>query len=86
MKVVAINPGSTSTKVALYMNEEEVFVETLDHPVDEIQKFEHVQDQFEFRKNVIMACLEKNNVDVKELSAVVGRGGLLPRLSQVPTG
>lgn len=78
MKVVAINPGSTSTKVALYMNEEEVFVETLDHPVDEIQKFEHVQDQFEFRKNVIMACLEKNNVDVKELSAVVGRGGLLP--------
>jgi butyrate kinase len=78
MKVIAINPGSTSTKVALYMNEEEVFVETLDHPVDEIQKFEHVQDQFEFRKDVIMACLEKNNVDIKELSAVVGRGGLLP--------
>ncbi len=78
MKVLAINPGSTSTKVALYEGEKEVFVETLDHPVDEIQKFERVQDQFDFRKDVIVECLKSNSVDVKELSAVVGRGGILP--------
>ncbi len=78
MKVLAINPGSTSTKVALYDNENEVFVETLDHPVEEIQKFEHVQDQFDFRKEVILSCLADNGVKVEALSAVVGRGGLLP--------
>lgn len=78
MKVLAINPGSTSTKVALYDNLAEVFVETLDHPVDEIQKFDRVQDQFDFRKDVIMSCLEKNDVQPNELAAVVGRGGILP--------
>jgi butyrate kinase len=78
MNILAINPGSTSTKVALYADKKEVFVETLDHPVEEIQKFEHVQDQFDFRKIVILELLQKYEVDIKELSAVVGRGGLLP--------
>lgn len=78
MNILAINPGSTSTKVALYADEKEVFVHTLDHPVEEIQKFERVQDQFDFRKNVILDLLKENGVDLKDLSAVVGRGGLLP--------
>ena len=78
MKVLAINPGSTSTKVAVYDELEEVFVETLDHPVDEIQKFDHIQDQFDFRKEVILSCMEKNHVKVEDLSAIVGRGGILP--------
>ncbi len=78
MNILAINPGSTSTKVALYDDQKEVFVETLDHPVEEIQKFEHVQDQFDFRKTVIVELLEKNGVEMKSLSAIVGRGGLLP--------
>jgi butyrate kinase len=64
--------------VALYADEKEVFVHTLDHPVEEIQKFERVQDQFDFRKNVILDLLKENGVDLKDLSAVVGRGGLLP--------
>lgn len=78
MKIVAINPGSTSTKLALYMDEQEIFVQTLDHPVEEIQKYDRVQDQFQFRKEVILECLEENNVNLKDLSAIVGRGGILP--------
>jgi butyrate kinase len=77
-RILAINPGSTSTKVALYADKEVIFVETLDHPVNEIQKYEHVQDQFDFRKNVIIDLLNKNDITLESLDAVVGRGGLLP--------
>lgn len=77
-RILAINPGSTSTKVALYADKKVMVVETLDHPVSEIQKFEHVQDQYEFRKNVILELLKENGISLESLDAVVGRGGLLP--------
>ena len=77
-RILAINPGSTSTKVALYGDKEVIFIETLDHPVSEIQKYEHVQDQFDFRKDVIIDLLSKNDVSLESLDVIVGRGGLLP--------
>ncbi|MBP2649666.1 MAG: butyrate kinase [Firmicutes bacterium] len=77
-KILAINPGSTSTKIALYEDEKEIFVQTLDHSVEEIQKYNKVQDQFEMRKNVVLSFLQEKGYDVKTLSAVVGRGGMLP--------
>ncbi|WP_432407912.1 butyrate kinase [Wukongibacter sp. M2B1] len=77
-KILAINPGSTSTKLALYEDEEKILSETLDHPVEEIEKYERVQDQFEMRKEAVLSFLKDNNFDVNELSAVVGRGGILP--------
>jgi butyrate kinase len=77
-RILAINPGSTSTKVALYADKKVLVVETLDHQVSEIQKFEHVQDQYEFRKNVILELLKENGISLESLDAVVGRGGLLP--------
>lgn len=77
-RILAINPGSTSTKVALYADKEAIFVETLDHSVNELQKFEHVQDQFDFRKDVIVALLKDNDISLESLDAIVGRGGLLP--------
>lgn len=77
-KILAINPGSTSTKIALYENETEVFCKTLNHAVEEIEKFDKVQDQFEMRKEVVLSFLKENNYDVNELAAVVGRGGMLP--------
>ncbi|WP_025640864.1 butyrate kinase [Schnuerera ultunensis] len=77
-KILAINPGSTSTKIALYEDEEEVFIETLDHPVQVIEKFENVQEQYEMRKDLVMAFLEEKGYDIGKLSAVVGRGGMLP--------
>lgn len=77
-EILAINPGSTSTKLALYKDGKKILSETLDHSVEEIEKYERVQDQFEMRREAVLSFLKDNNFDVKQLSAVVGRGGLLP--------
>ncbi|MDU4882534.1 butyrate kinase [uncultured Clostridium sp.] len=76
-KLLIINPGSTSTKIGVYENEKEVFVETLRHSSDEIAKYDSIFEQKEFRKSVIMSVLKENNFDVNTLDAVVGRGGML---------
>ncbi|SHN53217.1 butyrate kinase [Desulfitobacterium chlororespirans] len=77
-KILAINPGSTSTKVALYQDEAELFCETLDHPREEMAPYGKVREQFAMRKAVVLACLSKHGVEAGQLSAVVGRGGMLP--------
>lgn len=76
-RILAINPGSTSTKIAIYDNEKEVFETTLRHPSEEINKFEHIFDQYDFRKKVILDTLNEQGINLTKLSAVVGRGGLL---------
>lgn len=76
-KMLTINPGSTSTKIAVFENEDLVFEKTLRHSSEEIGKYEKISDQFEFRKNVIEDVLIDGGVKVTELHAVVGRGGLL---------
>jgi len=75
--ILAINPGSTSTKIALYKDENEIFTATLEHPIEEIEKYDNTQDQFEMRKDAVLSFLKGKNFDIKELSAVVGRGGML---------
>ncbi|HHV26323.1 MAG TPA: butyrate kinase [Tissierellia bacterium] len=77
-KILAINPGSTSTKIALYDDEKEIFTKTLEHPIDEIEKYDKTIDQFEMRKDLIISFLKENGYDIDDLSAVVGRGGMLP--------
>ena len=76
-KLLIINPGSTSTKIAIYEDEKEIFEETLRHSSEEIGEFKHVADQQNFRTEVILKILKDNKMDVKEMDAVVGRGGLL---------
>ena len=77
-RILAINPGSTSTKIAVYDNEEQILVKGIDHPSDEIAKYDRVQDQFDMRKEEVLKVLSDNNIGIDTLSAVVGRGGLLP--------
>lgn len=77
IRLLVINPGSTSTKIAVFDNENIIFEETLRHSVDELSKYEKIYDQYEFRKDIILKSLDKNNIDIKSLKAVVGRGGLL---------
>lgn len=77
-KILAINPGSTSTKISLYDDEKEIFVETINHTDEELSNYKSVPEQFEFRKDKVMEFLDKNKFNVKELSAVVGRGGVIP--------
>ncbi|WP_026885808.1 butyrate kinase [Clostridium beijerinckii] len=76
-KLLIINPGSTSTKISVFEDEKEVFGETIRHSSEEIGKFEHISDQQNFRTEVILKILKDNKIDIKELDAVVGRGGLL---------
>lgn len=76
-RILTINPGSTSTKIAIFDNEKPVLETTLRHPSEEINKFDKIFDQYEFRKNVILETLNENGINLTKLSAVVGRGGLL---------
>lgn len=76
-KILTINPGSTSTKIAVFDNEELVFEKTLRHSSEEIGKYEKISDQFEFRKSVIEEAVLEAGVKISDLDAVVGRGGLL---------
>lgn len=80
-KVLAINPGSTSTKIGLYEDEKLVFSHSLDHSVKEIQEFKTINDQYNMRYQAILKVLEENNINIKELSCIVGRGGPVAPLS-----
>lgn len=77
MKVLAINPGSTSTKISVCENNDKFFETTIKHTIDEIRKFSDVLSQYEWRKSLIVDILEKNNIHINSLDAVVGRGGLV---------
>lgn len=76
-KQLIINPGSTSTKIGVYEDEEPILVETLRHSAEEIGSYKTIYDQLNFRKEVILKVLEEKGFNIKELSGVVGRGGLL---------
>jgi butyrate kinase len=75
--ILAINPGSTSTKFSLFEEEKLVFEKTLRHTAEELKNFEKITDQFHFRKNLIMNELEERKIDIARIAAVVGRGGLV---------
>lgn len=77
-KILAVNPGSTSTKIALYEDEKELFVKTLEHTSEETEKYEKIVDQFDMRKNAVLSFLEERGYNAEMLDAVVGRGGMLP--------
>lgn len=83
MKILAINPGSTSTKIAVYEDNAQLFTKTLRHSAEEIAKYPNVVDQIDFRKEVIFEALKENDIDVSQLKAIVGRGGLL---RPIPSG
>lgn len=75
--ILAINPGSTSTKFSLFEEEKLVFEKTLRHSSEELEKFERITDQFHFRRNLIMNELSERKTDLEKIAVVVGRGGLI---------
>ncbi len=75
--ILAINPGSTSTKFALFEEDRKLFECTLRHTVEDLSPFAMIADQFHFRKDLIMKELAGRKTDLKRISAVVGRGGLV---------
>ncbi|MYL48025.1 butyrate kinase [Halobacillus litoralis] len=76
-RILVINPGSTSTKIGVFDDQEVVFEKTIRHTTDEISSYKRVIDQYEFRKRVILEELDREGINISKLSAVCGRGGLL---------
>lgn len=75
-RILAINPGSTSTKFAVYHNSECILNKTLRHSLDELMRYWNVADQFDFRKGLIIDSLVDEGIDVDSLKVIIGRGGL----------
>lgn len=76
-RILVINPGSTSTKIGVFDNEKTVFEKIVRHDSYEIQKFNNIIDQYEFRKKTILESLDSEGMNLSKFSAVCGRGGLL---------
>ena len=76
-EILAINPGSTSTKVAVFRGEEELFAKTVNHEPALLKDMGDIFGQMEFREKVIRDILKEKNYDTKSLAAVVGRGGMI---------
>ena len=80
-EVLVINPGSTSTKIAIFQNKKSIVQTLIALPISFIEDFPNVIDQLEIREQVIYDFLTANNYDLTKLNAVVGRGGLLKPIS-----
>jgi len=76
-RVLAINPGSTSTKIAVYEGEIPIFLKNLKHSKEALDQFEKITDQFEFRKKLILDQVREADIDLNSIKIVMGRGGLL---------
>ena len=76
IRILAINPGSTSTKFAVYFEGECKLKKTLRHSIEELSLYENIIDQFEFRKGLIIDSLVEEGFDVDKIKYVIGRGGL----------
>ena len=77
-KLLVINPGSTSTKIAVFEDTTKVLVETLRHDDETLEQFSWVCDQVDYRKGLIENCLREKNIDIKTLTCIMARGGQLP--------
>ena len=76
-RILAINPGSTSTKIAVYEGTKNIFLKTLRHSTEELKDFQKITEQFQFRKDIIMKELEIAGIQLNTIKIIVGRGGLV---------
>jgi len=79
--ILVINPGSTSTKIALFdYKGKEIFNETISHIIEELSQFKSLLEQGPIRKKIILDTLKKENIDTNSLKTIIGRGGILKPL------
>ena len=76
-KILSINPGSTSTKFAVYEDEKLICLHTIRHTVEELSQFTFLIEQSDFRKKLMLDYLQKDGINLSDLSAIVGRGGFV---------
>ncbi len=82
-RILVINPGSTSTKIAVFRNGNPIFLKTIRHSVEELSKFKTIADQYEYRKDIIYKELKDAEIKLDLIEAVIGRGGLV---KPIPSG
>lgn len=75
MKILVLNPGSTSTKIAIYQGEEPIYTESISHSAEELAPFDGVLAQLDYRLGMIRAAIEKAGYKLSDLDAVSARGG-----------
>src|SRR5665648_251342 len=80
--ILVINPGSTSTKIALFnLEAEEIASQSVNHSTEELSQFKSLLEQGPIRKKIILDTLKKENIDTNSLKALIGRGGILKPLA-----
>ena len=78
--ILAINPGSTSTKFAIYTETAEVWKKGVSHRAEDLARFRRIQDQLDLRKGAVLEGIRESGFALSDISAIVGRGGLLKPL------
>jgi butyrate kinase len=81
MRILVINPGGGSTKVAVFNGPNPLFSESVEHPPNQLVRFGHVLDQYELRKSAVLSVLDKHELDRSKLQAIATRGGPLKPLT-----
>ena len=76
MKVLVINPGATSTKVAVFEEEQELLKKSIVHTTQELEGFDRVIDQADFRQRAVLEAVAEGGFRLEDFDAVCGRGGL----------
>ena len=80
MKNLTINPGSTSTKIAVFEDETVLCNTTIRHSAKKLKKFDDINSQLSFRKKVIVEFLKEQKIKVEDIDGFIGRGGLMKPL------
>lgn len=83
MQILVVNPGATSTKIAIFDDDKEIMRENIEHKQPDLEQFEHVNLQADYRMNIILEAVQSAGYDMNNFAAVVGRGGLL---RHIPSG
>lgn len=80
MKIFVVNPGSTSTKIGLFEDCNEIWTKTIRHPAEELKRFSTSWEQYPYRLEKVIEEMKAQNLDPAEIDAAVGRGGILKPL------
>jgi butyrate kinase len=81
LKVLVINPGSTSTKFAIFQGQESIFTQTIRHKDEDIMTYPTIADQLDYRLGLLLDALKTEGIEVSTLDGIVGRGGFLKPLN-----
>ncbi len=75
--ILVINPGATSTKIAVYQDNRSIFLKSIRHECGELEAFESTSDQLDYRLKLVLAEVEANHIPFESVGVIISRGGLI---------